>query len=166
MAATQFIYQDGKPASSQPIGRFEFDTRPGHDHWHMEDIAQYDLLDGAGNRTVLSEKQSFCLAPTDPIDLLKPGADWQPDRTGLWSACAGAGSIWLREVLPAGWGDTYFQNLAGQSFDITTVPNGRYQVRVTTNPGHRILEPSYTNNSSLVPVTLGGKPGDRTVTTG
>src|SRR5205823_13523242 len=130
MNAYQTIYNNGVPGTPTAVGQFEFDTRPGHEHWHLEDIAQYDLLDATGARVVLSEKQSFCLAPTDPIDLLAAGANWQPDRAGLWSACAGEESIWLREVLPAGWGDTYFQYVAGQSFDITNVPDGNYQIRV------------------------------------
>jgi hypothetical protein len=164
MPATQFIYQNGKAVRSYPAGQFEFDTRPGHDHWHMEDIAQYDLLDSSGNRIVLSDKQSFCLAPTDPIDLTTPGADWTPDQQGLWSACDGEQAIWLREVLPAGWGDTYFQTVAGQSFDITNTPNGKYFVRVTTDPSNRLTETDYTNNTSLLGVQLGGTAGNRTVT--
>lgn len=164
MTAKQFIYQHGQPVRSATVGQFEFDTRPGHNHWHMEDIAQYDLLDASGHRVVLSEKQSFCLAPTDPIDLTLKGVDWQPDRTALWSACAGDASIWLREVLPAGWGDTYSQTVAGQSFDLSGLPNGRYQVRVTSDPNHKLLETNYGNNSAVQPIELGGTPGHRTVT--
>jgi hypothetical protein len=152
--------------SSQTVGQFEFDTRHGHHHWHMEDIAQYDLLDQDGNRVVLSSKQSFCLAPTDAINLTQAGADWRPDQAGLWSACAGEESIWLREVLPAGWGDTYFQSVAGQSFNITNLPNGHYAIRVTTDPNHNLLETDYTNNVGLLNITLGGKLGNRTVTIG
>jgi hypothetical protein len=166
MPATQFIYRDGVPVSSQVVGEFEFDNRRGHHHWHMADIAQYDLLDQNGNRLVLSSKQSFCLAPTDEIDLLAPGADWQPDQQGLWSACQGEEAIWLREVLPAGWGDTYYQSVAGQSFNITNLPNGHYQIRVTADPLHHLIETSYDNNIGLLPITLGGVPGHRTVTSG
>jgi hypothetical protein len=166
MQATQFIYRDGAPVSSSVVGEFEYDTRKGHHHWHMEDIAQYDLLDQSGNRVVLSSKQSFCLAPTDAINLTLPGADWQPDRERLWSACAGRDSIWLREVLPAGWGDTYYQYVAGQSFNVTSLPNGHYQVRVTTDPNHNLLETNYDNNVGLLSFTLGGTPGHRTVRMG
>ena len=166
MNAIQFIYRDGQPVSSQAVGQFEFDTRRGHHHWHMEDIAQYDLLNQSGDRIVLSTKQSFCLAPTDAIDLTQTGADWRPDQAGLWSACAGAESIWLREVLPAGWGDTYYQSVAGQSFNITNLPNGHYQVRVTTDPNHNLLETNYDNNVGLVAITLRGTPGHRTVSLG
>ena len=65
--------------------------------------------------------------------------------------------------MPAGWGDTYFQGVAGQSFDITSLPNATYQLRVTTNPAHHILESSYDDNVSLLTLTLGGSPGARTV---
>ena len=163
MKATQFIYRKGVPSSSAVVGEFEFDHREGHDHWHMEDVAQYDLLDSSGGRVVLSGKQSFCLAPTDPVDLLASGADWQPDRVGLWSSCAGEDAIWLREVLPAGWGDTYFQSVAGQSFDITNLPNGRYLIRVTTNPFHRFKETTFADNASVRAVDIGGVPGNRTI---
>jgi hypothetical protein len=162
----QYIYRDGAAVSSQPVGQFEFDTRHGHHHWHMEDIAQYDLLDKDGNRVVLSNKQSFCLAPTDAVNLTQPGADWRPDQAGLWSACAGAESIWLREVLPAGWGDTYYQSVAGQSFNITNLPNGHYLLRVTTDPNHNLLETDYDNNVGLLDITLHGTLGHRTVTIG
>jgi hypothetical protein len=166
MTSVQYIYQNGAPVSSQTVGQFEFDTRHGHHHWHMEDIANYDLLDHSGSRVVLSGKQSFCLAPTDGIDLTLPGADWRPDQAGLWSACAGEQSIWLREVLPAGWGDTYFQSVAGQSFNITHLANGHYTVRVTTDPNHNLIESNYDNNVGLLDIRLGGTPGHRTVSIG
>jgi len=164
MTATQFLYDNGAPVSNQVIGQFEFDRRPGHFHWHFLDAARYDLLDSAGNQVLLSGKQSFCLAPTDPIDLTVAGADWQPDRAGLWSSCAGEDSIWIREVMPVGWGDTYFQYVAGQSFDITDLANGTYRLRVTTNPANAIQETRYDDNTALLTLTLGGSPGARTVT--
>ncbi len=164
MPATQFLYDDGHPVSSANVGQFEFDRREGHGHWHYEDAAQYDLLDSTGSRVLLSGKQSFCLAPTDPVDLSLPGAQWQPDRLRLWSNCFGEDAIWLREVMPAGWGDTYYQGVPGQNFNITSLPNATYQLRVTTNPANRILETRYDDNSAVVSLTLGGTPGARTVT--
>ena len=164
MSARQFIYHSGRPATSRAIGTFEFDTRPGHHHWHLEDVARYDLLDAHGHQLVRSGKQSFCLAPTDPIDLTRVGALWQPDKVGLYSSCPSDQSIWLRETLPAGWGDTYVQAAAGQAFDITNVPNGEYLIRVTTNPRHHILETTTANDTALVRVELGGMRGQRTVT--
>ena len=54
--------------------------------------------------------------------------------------------------------------MAGQSFDLSGLPNGRYQVRVTSDPKHKLLETDYTNNAALQPIELGGTPGHRTVT--
>ena len=36
--------------------------------------------------------------------------------------------------MPVGWGDTYFQFVAGQAFDITSVPNGTYYIEVGAVP--------------------------------
>ena len=163
MTAKQFLYRDGRPPQEERIGSFEFDHRHGHEHWHLSDFAQYDLLNRHRSRVVLSGKQSFCLAPTDPVDLSRPGALWQPDKIGLFSACPSQESIWLRETMPSGWGDTYIQSAAGQAFNITDVRNGVYFVRVTTNPHHRIIETSTHNNVSLLKIRLGGKPGARTL---
>lgn len=163
MTAKQFVYRDGQRTQEQTIGSFEFDTRPGHNHWHLSDFAQYDLLNRNRHRVVLSGKQSFCLAPTDPVNLSRPGALWQPDKVGLSSACPSEESIWLRETMPAGWGDTYIQSAAGQAFNITDVRNGVYFVRVRTNPFDRIVETSTHNNTSLLKIRLGGRPGQRTL---
>jgi hypothetical protein len=163
MDATQFVYRDGRPVASHRVGQLEFDKRKGHNHWHLEDVARYDLLDAHGKRVMVSGKQSFCLAPTDAIDLTVRGADWQTQSSDLASSCGGEEAIWLREVLQAGWGDTYYQDRAGQSFNITGLPNGRYQLRITADPDHRLLETSYRNNVALIGVQLGGTPGHRTV---
>ena len=70
----------------------------------------------------------------------------------------------MRETLPVGWGDTYVQSAGGQGFDITSLPNGEYFIRVTTNPRHHILETTTKNNAALVRIQIGGVPGARTVT--
>jgi len=163
MDAVQFIYRHGHPVASHRVGQLEFDRRKGHNHWHLEDVARYDLLDAHGHRVLVSGKQSFCLAPTDPIDLTVPGADWLAESSDLGSSCGGEEAIWLREVLQAGWGDTYYQDRAGQSFNVTGLPNGRYQVRVTADPHHRLAETSYRNNVGLVAIELGGTAGHRTI---
>ena len=163
MPATQYFYTKGKVSGKAPVGSFEFHTAPDHFHWHFEDFAGYDILDANQTSVVKSGKQSFCLAPTDPIDLTLPGAQWQPDRIGFFTACGSLESIWIREVMPAGWGDTYFQFISGQSFDVTDLPNGDYFVRVSTNPNQILKETDYTNNVALQHIALGGRPGARTV---
>jgi hypothetical protein len=53
--------------------------------------------------------------------------------------------------------------VAGQSFDITDLPNGRYFVQVQANPTGSMIETTQDNNSSLRRVILRGKPGHRSV---
>ena len=53
---------------------------------------------------VVSSKQSFCVVPTDPVDLSLDGAELRPSETGLDSACGERGALWIRETLPVGWG--------------------------------------------------------------
>lgn len=165
MQARQYVTLPNGKSVSFKIGTFEFDTRPGHDHWHLEDVARYTLLKTNGDTVVRSHKQSFCLAPTDPVNMLRKNALWNPDAIGLYSNCPTAQSLWLREALPVGWGDTYVQQAGGQAFNITGLPNGSYLIRVQVNPHGIIHEVTRSNNASYLKITLGGVPGSRTVTT-
>jgi len=99
------------------------------------------------------------------FNLTRPGAMWNPDSLGLFSNCPSSQSLWLRESLPVGWGDTYVQAAGGQAFNITSAPNGIYLLRVQTNPHGVIREVTRSNDASYLKITLGGTPGARTVTT-
>jgi hypothetical protein len=163
MDASQIFYANGQPVSSQPIGQFVYHHADGHNHWHFLDFTAYDLTNLKKQVVATSGKQSWCLAPTDAIDLTVPNAIWRPEVTGLASACGDLDSQWLREVMPVGWGDTYNQWVAGQAIDVTDVPNGRYYIRVRVNPAGHLAESTTSNNVSLRLIVLGGKPGHRTV---
>ena len=134
MDAYEYFFRDGVAVGRAPAGTMVYDARPGHQHWHFEQFARYSLLASDHTSILRSRKEAFCLAPTDALDLTVPNAEWNPYSIGLTGACGDAGSIWVRETLPVGWGDTYFQSLPGQSFDITTVPNGTYYIEVRANP--------------------------------
>jgi hypothetical protein len=162
MDAYQYFSLDGRVVGKAPVGGFEFDRRDGHDHWHFLQFARYRLLDARGHGVVRSHKQSFCLAPTDAIDMLVPRATWRPDSIGF-SQCGHRDSIWIREVLPAGWGDTYFQWVGGQAFDISDLPNGRYYIEVRANPQGLLYDRTTANDVRLREVWLRGSPGDRRV---
>ncbi|MBA3431236.1 MAG: hypothetical protein H0U16_07130, partial [Actinobacteria bacterium] len=164
MDAYQYFYQDGEPIGRSQVGTFEFDTRRGHTHWHFRQFARYSLLNAASSEIVRSKKEAFCLAPTDPIDLLLQGAEWNPYLADLSTICGSPNSIWIRETLPLGWGDTYYQGLPGQSFDITNLPNATYYISVEANPGALLHEQNLDNNIELRAVILRGKPGARRVT--
>jgi hypothetical protein len=162
MDAFQYFYRDGEPIGRARVGELAFDHRRGHRHWHFKQFAGYRLLDAEGVVRV-SRKEAFCLAPTDAIDLNLPEAEWTPEQLGLGTACGHSGSIWVREILPVGWGDTYFQFVPGQSFDITNLPNGTYFIEITANPTGELHERNPDNNTRLRKVILRGRPGSRRV---
>ncbi len=163
MDAYQYFSKDGQVVGKAPVGTFEFDTRHGHDHWHFEQFARYSLLNRDRSLAVRSHKQSFCIAPTDAIDLTIPGAAAIPDIFGFAGNCGSPTSVWVRESMPLGWGDTYLQSVGGQAFDITGLQNGTYYVSVQVNPLGQLYEQSTTNDTALRRVIIMGHPGHRTV---
>jgi hypothetical protein len=164
MDAWQYFFRDGKAVGRARVGVMRFDSAPSEQHWHFEQFARYSLLDSARRTTFVSRKEGFCLAPTDAIDMTRPGAQWNPFSIGLGSACGDSTSIWIRENLPTGWADTYSQTLPEQSLDITNVPNGTYYISVRTNPTGKLFEADRGNDEQLRRIELGGSRGARTVT--
>lgn len=163
MDAYQYFYSGGEVVGRAPVGTMEFDDRDGHFHWHFQQFARYSLLDGDQNEILLSKKESFCLAATDAIDLLLPGVQWRVGNSDLSTACGQKSSLWVREILPLGWADTYTQTLRGQSFNITDLPNGRYFVAVEANPGGSLYEQSTDDNIELREIFLKGRGLNRRV---
>jgi hypothetical protein len=161
MDAYQYFFRNGVAVGRAKVGILQYDAQPGHEHWHFQQFVQYSLLSSTRTLVVRSQKDGFCLAPTDPIDLVQRGAVWSPDQIGLAGACGDATAIWTRETLPSGWG--YVQTLPGQSFDVTDLANGTYYVSIQANPLGAIHEVRTTNDTSLRRVILGGTPGHRTV---
>jgi hypothetical protein len=161
MKAYQYFWRNGHIIGRVRAGTMGFDSQHGHNHWHFEQFARYTLLNAAKSTAVTSHKVGFCIGPSDPVNLLLPHAVWQPSI--MFGQCGLPTALSVNEELPLGWGDTYFQSVAGQSFDITHVPNGTYYVEVTANPERVLYETSTRNDVSLRKVILGGTPGHRTV---
>ncbi len=163
MPAYQYFWRSGKVIGRARAGTMGFDTRKGHDHWHFEQFAAYRLFNAARKLVLRSHKVGFCIAPTDPVDLLQPGAVWQTSSLGFGGQCGSPTALWVQEMLPPGWGDTYFESVAGQSFDITSVPNGTYYLEVVANPEGVLHETNTSNDTSFREVILGGTRNHRTV---
>ena len=161
MPAYQYFYKNGKVVGRIRAGTMGFDSAKGHNHWHFEQFAAYELLSANKKLIVRSQKVGFCIAPTDAVDMLVHGALWQPSYIGLEGQCGSPAALWVRELMPVGWGDTYSQNKAGQAFDITSLPNGKYYVAVIANPEHALKEVNYRNDVSYRAVILSGKKGHR-----
>ena len=72
MPAYQYFWRNGKVIGRVRAGTMGFDSKKGHDHWHFEQFAAYRLLNAARKLVLRSHKVGFCIAPTDPVDLLQP----------------------------------------------------------------------------------------------
>jgi hypothetical protein len=164
MDAYQYFFDaDGNQTGYEQVGHMHWDPRPTHQHWHFEDFASYTLLAADQTEVVKSRKEAFCLAPTDAVDQTVPNASWNVDNSDLTTACGDYGALSVREVLASGWGDTYAQFRAGQSFDLKGLPNGTYYIAVTANPQDRLIESATDNNQSLRTIHLSGTEGHRKV---
>jgi len=163
MDAHQYFFdRDGRAVGRAPAGTMDYDARRGHHHWHFTQFVAFRLLRPDGRRVVRSRKQSFCLAPTDGVDLTVPGAELLLEELTS-SVCGSPSSLWIRETLPVGWGDTYLQTLPGQAFDVTGLRNGRYLLEVEVNPRGLLHEVEIGNNVETRRIKLGGRRGARTV---
>jgi hypothetical protein len=160
MKAYQYFWRDGRVIGRVRVGTMGF---ADYNHWHFEQFARYALLNAARKLAVPSHKEAFCIGASDPVNLLAPGAVWQPPVVGLAGQCGKQTALWVQESLPVGWGDTYIQSIPGESFNITKVPNGTYYIEVVANPLRLLHETSTRNDVSLRKVILGGTPGHRTV---
>lgn len=163
MDAYQYFFENGEVVGRSQVGTMEFDDRRGHHHWHFLQFAGYSLVDAEQTHIVRSTKEAFCLAATDAIDMTLPNAEWRPHTLGFDTACGSPNSLWVREVLPLGWGDTYSQSRPGQAFNVTNLPNGTYYIRVEANPGALLHEQDAANNVEYRKVVIKGKPGRRYV---
>ena len=65
----------------------------------------------------------------------------------------------VREVLDAGSGDTYYQGLPGQSFNVNDLAPGIYYIAVEANPQGRMYEADTENNNAYRKIRIGGDPG-------
>ena len=122
--------------SSRP-GLFHFS--PCHGHYHMNGFSTYQLLNSSGIEVRRSRKQGFCL---------------RDDRPFLPDAPASKGFDCDRQGITRGWQDVYDKSLDCQFLDVTGVPPGRYNLKVTVNPDQLLRESNYGNNSVTVVVRI------------
>jgi hypothetical protein len=165
MPAYQYFFNSaGQVVGRARAGTMGFDSAKGHEHWHFQQFAEYQLLGASKKLVVRSTKVGFCIAPTDQVDLTLHAASWQPPALGFGGQCGSPTALWVQESLPVGWGDTYLQYVAGQAFDITNLKNGTYYIEITANPEHVLHEASTSNDVSLREVIISGTKGHRHVT--
>ncbi len=169
---------------SQGAGGWMFYYAPlGHDHWHYDRAAVYELLipGEAAPRVVSKTDVGFCFFDTydhqgsietyfdatgagnpnvDPEDLILDDEDWC--RPGNTSPGPNGPGI-VRTGISPGVGDYYAAQLTDQWVDITGVAPGPFTLRATINPDGALIESDTTNNTleetRTIPGTLATPAG-------
>jgi hypothetical protein len=127
----------------QPVSEFVF--HPAHNHWHLTDVALFEIrlpLDnGTGGRfgAVFSNqsiKTTFCL-----IDVIKLEGNTNTGDRNYWDCFPDA-----HQGISAGWGDQYHHATEGQELEVTGAKPGIYYLVSTSNADGAFLETDTTNN--------------------
>jgi hypothetical protein len=111
---------------------------PCHGHYHFGGYALYELLNLNGTTVITGRKQAFCL---------EDYARYDPNAGPAKFTCSNQG-------ISVGWQDIYGSYLDCQWLDITGLPSGKYNLRVSINPEKILSESNYDNNIAMVPVTI------------
>lgn len=115
-----------------------------HQHFHYEAYASYDLYDPRADVILpIGAKSGFSV-----IDIGVYDADLAPN------GCRGYNGA--NQGITAGCQDTYSRDLQCQWIDVTDVPDGEYEVIITTNPEGQIDEVNLDNNAARARVRIQG----------
>lgn len=110
-----------------------------HDHYHLEDFASYDLVDGEGNTVASTRYQAFCIIDYEPYaEGASPTAVHECTTPGI----------------SVGWADVRDGDIPCQWIDITDIAPGDYDVHMTVNDSRVAPESDYDNNTFEMPVTI------------
>jgi len=129
----------GRPGPQAP---WVYDTC--HGHYHFNAYAQYRVYDVTnGVLLPIGAKTGFCVMDTQVYDArLAP------------NGCRGYNC--MNQGITVGCGDIYSSSLQCQWVDVTGVPDGIYDITVTTNPDGEIDELNLDNNSATVRIEMVG----------
>jgi hypothetical protein len=131
--------------SEQAVSEFVF--HPAHNHWHLTDVALFEIrtaLDnGTGGRfgavfANQSIKTTFCL-----IDVIKLDGNSNTGDRNYWDCFPDA-----HQGISAGWGDQYHHATEGQELEVTGAKPGIYYLVSTSNADGAFLETDTTNNTA------------------
>jgi phosphatidylglycerophosphate synthase len=112
----------------------------GHDHPHYQNFLRYEIVDPNGVVAATGGKRSFCLEESACDPGFKGNHTCQDQ--GINPHCQDEYPYWL----------------GCQYVDVTDVPDGLYDLRVTVDPLGQITESDESNNVLLTPVQILRQP--------
>lgn len=160
--ASQRVFADTNGSGAYETGsdQIDFEQRfgcmryhPAHDHWHVLDIARYELrLEATGKLVVSSRKVGFCLTDTRQAfpAAAPPAMPAYPLGSGKAIGCDATST----QGISAGWVDSYSFALPGQDLDVTGLPRGHYCLTSRADPLDLLDELIEDNNVRRVRIAL------------
>ena len=125
-------------------------TGDGHDHWHVQRVAAYELFSASGALVRTSPKVGFCFFDTRREAYLG-SAILAPRYAERGCGTRRSGGVTMG--ISPGWSDLYPYTFAHQWIDVSGL-RGTFVVRVAVDPENRYLEASDTNNCAWARISL------------
>lgn len=137
----QNVYLDDGTSYQRLAGAFVW--HPGHNHFHMDNYADYTLQPkGAkGKAKLTGSKTSFCLMDSNRIDTTLPNAP----SSAVYDVCGNT-----LQGISVGWGDEYGYFLIGQELNVSDTSAGEYELKIEADPKNRLVETNDDDNASCV----------------
>jgi hypothetical protein len=149
---------------SLPSAELLYSASDGHDHWHLQHVAEYWLETKEEHRVSTGQKVGFCLDDSEHRDETKGPStpayadqgvtvsrkfcqQYKPETTEVF------------EGISPGWSDLYGNYLAWQWVDVSKVVPGEYQIAEQVDPegGPGLAEEEGGKKTSTsLPVTVPG----------
>nr|WP_269204748.1 lysyl oxidase family protein [Motilibacter deserti] len=125
---------------------------PTHDHWHLDAMARYALVDPATGRTVVAaDKVSFCLRDNRRV----AGATGRPEARH-YGTCGRT----REQGVAVGWADVYGHYLPGQALRLPArLRDGGYCLLLEADPDDLLLETDEDDNAAVLAIRI--VDGDR-----
>ncbi|HEY7737297.1 MAG TPA: lysyl oxidase family protein [Candidatus Limnocylindrales bacterium] len=152
MRVTQRIYNTAggfRTVATRAVGRYAGD---GHNHWHVQRVATYDLLTPDRRFLRRAAKLGFCFFDTTHS---YPRMRGSPARQRYFQGrCGVRSSRAVSMGLSVGWGDNYPWNFAYQWIDVSRLAAGSYTIRAVADLDNNYRERSETNNCAYVRIVI------------
>lgn len=122
----------------------------GHNHWHVQRLARYNLETLGGKSLKTGAKLGFCFWDTHAY---RSGA---PPVTYSSSGCGTTDSVSVTMGLTPGWGDIYPWSLPDQWIDVTGLAKGKYRLWARVNTAGGFVEATSANNTIWMDLKIAG----------
>jgi lysyl oxidase len=123
----------------------------GHDHFHLRGFQRYELRDALGRLIARDHKVGYCLGDRRPVG----------GSRARWTGSCGRGrprALRIAQGLSPGFADPYASDLGGQTFDVTALPAGDYELSNAVNPARGLRESAYDDDAASVRFVLARPP--------